>query len=228
MKINKLLLLASLFIVVGCNNPSLSSSQGETKSNFDIFKEAITFETNDAYTGYRLYTYIKSNGKNIYSKSKILSIDKTNSTAELSETIIQINSDVDDTTDQSTTSTHLYFTRGSIIKQLEDGRYVEIDVEVNFSTGLPKFNPTEDCFTELNLDLNGNILEMSGTIDPSKANQLFVTEGLENISNATMEADIYDNILEEVNWAYSVDELEVSQRLVISYDNFEIYPPAVD
>ena len=100
--------------------------------------------------------------------------------------------------DKITESTHMYYTRGSIIFKDVDGRYVEKDGIITQSTGLPTFNPSVESFNELNLNLTGNVLKMDGIINPSKANELFAAEGLEDIQNAKMTASIYDDKLEEV------------------------------
>ena len=115
----------------------------------------------------------------------------------------------------------------SIIFKDVDGRYVEKDGIITQSTGLPTFNPSVESFNELNLNLTGNVLKMDGIINPSKANELFAAEGLEDIQNAKMTASIYDDKLEEITWNYDIDGMNINQRLVISYNTYTIVPPAL-
>ena len=238
MKIKSLVLLSSLCLLFACGGGSTTSetssssqptSQISQEEAFTLFTDAITFKTNDRFTGYRLNVYIRSieTKEQVYSLNRNVSMDKTNNACEYTETVTRINDDINSDGDTITETKHMYYTNGSIIVEGNDGRYSEKDGIITQSTGLTKFVPTQEAFEDLVLNVRGNTLDMEGKIVPSKANELFSTTGLENITNATMEAEIYDDILEEVSWKYDLDGLSITQSLSIAYDNFVVTPPAL-
>ena len=235
MKMKKLLIFSIVPLLFACggsqtpSNDITSGTSVEEVNKFDLFKDAVTFKTNKNYTGYRLSITIKNKSTNeqVYTLSRMVSIDTVNNTSELIEDVTRINDSIDGDGDKITESTHMYYTRGSIIVKDVDGRYVEKDGIITQSTGLPTFNPSVESFNELNLNLTGNVLKMDGIINPSKANELFAAEGLEDIQNAKMTASIYDDKLEEITWNYDIDGMNINQRLVISYNAYTIVPPAL-
>ena len=240
MKIKNLVLLSTLCLLFACgggSNPTSQeisseapiSSEAEVQSDFDFFRSAITFETNDAYTGYSLSESImhKSSKEEISYKNTLVRIDNVSGALEYTSSHEHINTDINSDGEKITETTHMYYTNGSIIVQGDDGRYTEKDGIITKSSGLPKINPKEEHFTSLELNKVGNTLDMEGVIDPSKANELFSATGLENISNCTMEASLYDDRLEEVIWTYDQEEINVYVKLTIYYNDFVITPPAL-
>ncbi len=224
MKIKNLLFAAAgLMVLASCNNSNPSEvtsfTAGSEEAKFDQFKKAVTFTDNTSYTGYRLNVYMtsKTGGEEVASYSCLWSIDKDNLVAECTISETKLNAEIGNKPAKETKNEHFYVTQGSIIRQQEDGRYIENDGTVNPSTNLPRINPQKDHFSEITLDLSGNSLEMKGKIDSSKANDLFKSDKLASITDATMEASLYDYILEEVSWNYTIGDIEVSQRLVMFY-----------
>ena len=238
MKIKYLLIVLSFVTLFACTNNSSSQENSSSinsiitlteEEKFEQFKKAITFEENDTFTGYRLNLDIsaKASNEKVYSLIRYVSIDNTNNCLEYTETVTQIN-DIDNLNSKTTTTKHYYYTAGSIIEELDDGRYQERDGTITKSSGMPKFNPTMDCYSELKLNQMGNVINMNGTIDPSKANTLFESDKLDDITNATMSASLYDYILEEVSWKYEQNDFIVNQKLVISYSNNIITVPSIN
>lgn len=231
MKYKNIILLSSLALLFSCGEPSTSDSTpiSEQISNFELFKNAITFKTNNSFTGYRLIMTIKNNNTNeqVYSLIRTIAIDTINDTCELNESITRINGSIDEDGDTINETKQMYYTNGSIIVKCDDGRYEEYDGVITKSTGLPKFNPTEDSFTSIDLKLSGNVLNMTGTIDCSKANDLFQSTDLDEITNATMKASLYDDKIEEISWNYDNAGMNINQRLTISYSSNTIVAPAL-
>ena len=104
MRIKSLVLLSSLGLLFACGGGSTTSetsssqptSQISQEEAFTLFTNAITFKTNDRFTGYRLNVYIRNieTKEQVYSLYRNVSMDKTNNACEYTETVTRINDDI--------------------------------------------------------------------------------------------------------------------------------------
>lgn len=220
-KVNLIFPLMAMTLLV-----SVACVKNSKNEDFEAMKKALTFEENDTYTGYRLSMDMTSleTSEVIYSFTKSVSIDKENTIMHASETTVVLSDDVEATDGKLTTTNDYYYDVASKYTLQADGSYLQEDGEVDQNPPIV-LNPTEDCFSDMDYQKSGNSYEINGKIVSSKANDLFGSEKLNDIKNATIYVSFYDAILEKVSFEYEINNLKVSQQLTISYNAVSLVLP---
>lgn len=239
---NKKIIPLCLFslLIVGCNNTPTSQENNSsnttdyssyvcTDEDYTNLFNAMKLVGNDTFTGYRLKLSFTSKISNerVYNEQRYVYIDRTNNYYEFEQTITQIAPSTDNMSNTITSVAHVYYDQGSSYVLQDDNSYKQIDGTVTQSSLIFTFNPSKDSFTDIQFKRNYNVYTFNGTIVSSKANTLFNTTGLDNITDATMSINVTDNKLDTLNYSYTQNNIKVDAEMLMFYDSRIITLPEV-
>ncbi len=212
-------------LLVGCNNKNNSSNKVE--DDYEHVFNAITLKDNNAFTGYRLdLTQIAEvSSEVVYSESRYVYIDRTNNYYEVIQVVSKIAASADSKLTTETKENHIYYDQGSQYVLQEDNSYKQTDGTVSRSTLMFTFKPTKDAFENANVEKNVNVYKFTGDIIPSKANTLFSANNLSNITNATMEVNVFEKNLEDLSYKYTLNGINVNAKITMFYDPYIVVLP---
>ncbi len=234
MKKKYLTLCLFSLLLVGCqgSKPSTTTNSDNTSYNnvvtdadYDHVFGAVNLKDNDTFTGYRLTVTLNSPSENVYSMQKFVYIDREQGYYHIEQNETKIVQNSENVREKETKITDVYYDHGSSYVLQEDNSFKQIDGTVSQSSLKFNLNPKKEYFSEFNLIKQVNVYSFEGTINPASANSLFNTTGLENINNATMTINVHDNILDDLSYNYTLDNITTSISILMFYSPYTIILP---
>lgn len=205
--------------LVGC--------QSKQPDDMQHLFDAAQLKNNETFTGYRLNMSQVASSSNevVYSETKFIRIDRTNNYYEVQQFITKIASSADSFLTTEEIENHIYYDQGSQYVLQEDNSYKQYDGTVTRSSLLFKFNPKKSYFDNIEFVKEVNVYNFAADIIPSKANDLFGATGLESITNASMEIEVFDDELQRISYKFTMDQINVTAQITMFYDPYIITLP---
>ncbi len=219
----KYLILGLLpLLLVGCKS---KNNNNLNEADYNHVFEAVNLKDNNTFTGYRLTVTLSSATESVYSKQQFVYIDREQGYYHIEQNETKIAQNSNNVLEKETKKTEVYYDRGSSYTLQEDNSFKQEDGTINQSSLQFKLNPKKESFSDINLVKEVNVYKFEGTIDPKHANELFNTSGLENIKNATMKINVHDNILDDLSYNYTLNDITANISILMFYTPYTITLP---
>lgn len=230
MKKKYLALFLLPLLLVGCQKGNSTSKSNPNDyivvdSDYDHVFEAVNLKDNNTFTGYRLTVSLASPIENVYTMQKFVYIDRAQGYYHIEQNETKIATNSESSLEKESKRTEVYYDHGSSYTLQADNSFKQEDGTINQSSLEFKLNPKKEYFSEFNMTKAVNVYNFKGTINPTHANTLFNATGLENISDAKMEINVHDNILDDLSYNYTLGNITTSISILMFYNPYTITLP---
>lgn len=230
------LLLILIPVLVGCSSNKDSSStttstqnNSYTQEDYDILYNAVTFKSDQSFTGYRLRSTITNtgNGESIYNLTRFVYIDTEQNYYHIEQTETEIAADANGQLAKESSKTDIYYDQGSAYVLQADNSYKQTDGTVNRSSLQFKFDPKLEYLDNVNFVVNSNVRELEASVKPENANTVFNATGLETITDSKLTINVLDTKLEDMAYEYNLGDYKTKVDILMFYSAQNITLPEV-